>query len=149
MEELNQRRTPQTIEEKYNAKITGTIKIPEVDGSEREFLVLRSIDNSQSALYSMSERKLLTFELYNGENVEWFHGWWVCATFPMFIVQWKVRSILSLCDLDGKTVKLVLDEAGTETVYAVTVDTVQPDGDSPYVLHLTIPSLRNIPTYIA
>ncbi len=75
MEELNQRKQPPTIEEKYNAKITGTIKIPDVDGSEREFLILRSSDNSQSSLYSMSERKILTFELYNGKNVEWFHGW--------------------------------------------------------------------------
>ena len=149
MESLENRKQPQTIEEKYNAKITGTLWIPEVDGSTQEFLILRSKNGANSALYSVSEKKIISFELYDGKTVEWFHGWWVCATFPMFIVQWQVRSILSLCDLDGKSVKLVLDEEGNETVYATTVDTVRPDEESPYLLHLTIPSLRNQPTYIA
>ena len=74
-EGTNEKRQPNTIEEIYNAKITDSIGIPELDGSMKQFLVLRSKTSNTSALYSIEERKVLTFKLYNSQETQWFHGW--------------------------------------------------------------------------
>ncbi len=147
-EGTNEKRQPNTIEEIYNAKITDSIGIPELDGSMKQFLVLRSKTSNTSALYSIEERKVLTFKLYNSQETQWFHGWWVMATFPMFLIQSRVLGIISLCDLDGSRLSMVLDEAWTEKVFALENAGIRPDEENPHLLHVKVNSLHITPSFV-